>query len=389
MKKIILIITTLVFGLNYAQNDQKGRGFNAPTKEEITQTQKLKSNFIGVGEDIYEITVTTYGDPTAPKFDLRDINGVASIKDQGACGSCWAFSAAAALESNYALKNSELIDLSEQGILGCSGAGSCLYGGWYTDVFSWLMDDATASVTKESEFPYQGIDVCQTETIPTNIKVTNFGLLSGSSTKEIKEALVKYGAVSAALYSNNLDFMGYSGGVIRGNNDYMPDHAITITGWDDNKQAWLIKNSWGELWGEKGYGWIGYDSCSLSYVSWVDVSGSDRPAPVEITENMAILNLVDQLGNTQAYQDIYVKIDDGQPFHFYMNEKNKQYQNHVPVQKGKHRIQIITKSIVEKNGKNSMIFGVLKGDIEINENKDYKLKYDKVIKDNVFNLKIE
>ncbi len=388
MKNKIIIILILIFGINYAQLSEKGRGFIPPSKEEVQQTQKLKSSFIGAGEDLYEMTIITYGDPTASHFDLREVNGITPIKDQGICGSCWAFSAISSLESNYALKNGELLNLSEQGVLGCSGLGNCAEGGFFVDVYSWLMEIPEASLYKEESFPYAGKDVCQTNTPATDIKVTNFGMVNGKSQNQIKKALVKYGAVSAALYSNNTDFYDYTGGVIQGNNDGRADHAISIIGWDDTKQAWLIKNSWGEYWGEKGYGWVGYDACNLSYFSWVDITGKDRPAAVKVTEDMVILNFIDQLGKTQSYQDIFIKIDDGQPFHFYMNEKNKQYQNHVPLKKGKHKIQVITKSIIEKDGKNTMIFGVLKGDIEVDENKSFRIEYDKILKDNVFNLKL-
>ena len=390
MRNLSLFILVLFFGIACAQDfSDKGRGFEIPTQEKIMKSKKLKANFMGAGNDLYEMTVQTYGDASASHFDLRDINGVTPVRDEGGCGSCWAFSAAAAIESNYALKNKKQIDLSEQGILGCSGAGNCVFGGWYTQVFSWLMDDSTSYLTLENNFPYIGQDYCQTNTNSVDIKVTNYGMIDTGSVSAIKEALVKYGAVSAALYSNNADFIGYTTGVIRGNNDSGPDHAITIIGWDDDLQAWLIKNSWSEYWGDKGYAWVGYDACNISYGSWVDLSAEDNASPETITENKIILNFIDELGKSQTYQDIYVKIDEQPPFHFYMNEQQKEYHNYVPVDKGSHKIQIITKSIIEKNGKNSMIFGVLKGDIEVDENKDYKLKYDKVIKNNVFNLSIK
>jgi len=390
MKNTILLLTAFLFsGLNAQDFQDKGKGFTPPTKEEVVVTKKLKANFIGAGASLYESTTKNFGDTNSKRFDLRTVNGVTKIKDQKNCGSCWAFSAAAALESNYALKNNEFIDISEQGILGCSGAGSCSTGGWYTDVFAWLMDNVSAYVTTEDQFPYQAQDVCKTNLTPIDLKVTNFGMLQDGNISQIKEALTKYGAVSAALFSNNADFMNYKSGVITGNNGNYPDHAIAIVGWDDDLQAWLIRNSWGEFWGDKGYAWVGYNACSISFGSWVDVSSKDNVQPEPVTKDKAVINFIDQLAKAQAYQEIYVKIDENEPFRFYMNEQNKQYHNYVPVAKGKHKIQLITKSIVEKNGKNTMIFGILKGDLTVDQNKSYKIMYDSVLKNNVFNLKLK
>ena len=391
MKNKIFLLTLIfsIFSINAQNFTDKGKGFTQPTKEEVAVTKKLKANFIGAGDALYETTTKTFGDSKSTKFDLRLVNGVTKIKDQKNCGSCWAFSAAAALESNYALKNNEFIDISEQGILGCSGAGSCATGGWYTDVFAWLLDSTSAYVTTENDFPYEAKDVCQTNVTPIDMKVTNYGLLRDGDINQIKEALVKYGAVSAAVFSNNPDFMNYKSGVITGNNTSYPDHAIAIVGWDDDLQAWLIRNSWSELWGDKGYAWVGYNACSISYGSWVDVSSKDNIQPEPVTKDKIILNFVDQLAKAQAYQEIYIKIDDKEPYRFFMNEQNKKYYNYVPVEKGKHKIQLITKSIIEKNGKNTMIFGVLKGDLEVTNNKSYKIMYDSVIKNNVFNIKIQ
>lgn len=397
MKNIVTIILALSFSIAFGQDFKlKGTGLDKPTEKEVAVTKKLKSDFIGAGEKLYETTLKEYGDISMSRFDLRDIGGVTPVKDQGACGSCWAFSAVAAMESNYALKHGELIDLSEQSVLGCSGGGSCSDGGWYSTVFAWLLDDSSAFLTDENNSPYLSTDACAVEVQPLDIKVINYGILETedwlsykNDINDIKNSIVKYGAVSAALFSGNNDFLSYKSGVIRGNNEYGPDHAITIVGWDDDKQAWLIKNSWGEYWGEKGYGWVGYDACSIGLVSWVDVSSKDNIQPEPITKDKVVVNFIDQLGKTQNYQEIYVKVDDGEPFRFYMNEKNKKYHNYVPMSKGKHNIQIITKSVIEKNGKNAMIFGVLKGDIEVENNRSYTIEYDKVYKDNVFNLKLK
>lgn len=397
MKNILTFILAFSFSIAFSQDFKlKGTGFEKPTEKEVATTKKLKADFIGAGEKLYETTLKNYADAGQSKLDLREIGGTTPVKDQGTCGSCWAFSAVAAMESNYALKHGEYIDLSEQSILGCSGGGDCANGGWYSTVFAWLLDEPTAFLTDETSSPYINVDACSPDAKPLELKVINYGILETTDwlspknkIEDIKAAITKYGAVSAAVFSGNNDFLDYKTGVIRGNNEYDVDHAITIVGWDDNLQAWLIKNSWGEMWGEKGYGWVGYDACNIGLASWVDISSKDEIKPEPITKDKVVVNFIDQLGKTQNYQEIYVKVDEGEPFRFYMNEKNKKYHNYVPMTKGKHNIQIITKSVIEKNGKNAMIFGVLKGDIEVDKNKSFEIEYDKVFKDNVFNLKLK
>lgn len=388
--KNIITISLLFLSVLFGNAQEYSRGLVLPDAEEMLELLRIQSQYVNGGEKVYNMTLKSYGDANASRFDLRDIGAVTPVKFQGNCGSCWAFSAHAAIESNHLLRNKETTDLSEQTLVNCVEQSNC-QGGWYHYAFEMLRQNQD-EVATERQAPYQGVEMsCNTTDGNSEVMVTNWNMLGMYASKEqIKEALVTHGALSAALFSKYAGFMNFSGDEpLRGMN-YQPDHAIAIVGWDDDKQAWLIKNSWGENWGNNGYGWIGYDSHSLSYVTWVDVATKDRqpepkPVPVE-DEELFELDFVHVLGSLQDHQELYIEIN-GQQKVFGMNEKQVKYHNKVYVPEGEHEFMIVTKSIIRKDDKKSMIFGITKGKIDVTKDRSYKLVYTERIKEsNVFKL---
>lgn len=203
-------------------------------------------------------------------FNWRDAGKVTPVRSQGSCGSCWAFGAMGAYEGSYAIRNNLKIDASEQDIVSCAGAGSCR-GGWYDPVFDFML---TNGVAREATVPYQAVNgTCKNVYKP--YRAVNWGFVTVKrdipSVKELKEALCKYGPLAVAVRTNNA-FRAYSGGgvVFNAHAAGSVTHAVTLVGWNDDKQAWLIKNSWGTNWGDNGYMWIGYGVSSIGYAAtWV------------------------------------------------------------------------------------------------------------------------
>lgn len=204
------------------------------------------------------------------------------VQYQGICGSCWAFTSAAVYETNYLLKNGKKLDVSEQAILDCAvdksgnDAGSC-DGGWYGGVFDYL---TVKGAKTESEDPYKGKSGFCSSSSKTKYTVIKWGYVRRDagipSVKEMKEAIAKYGAVAATVKVTPA-FQAYKSGIfdehasVSAPNDV--NHAITIVGWDDGKQAYLVKNSWGPNWGDKGYIWVEYGSNNIGYgAAWVVVA---------------------------------------------------------------------------------------------------------------------
>ena len=215
----------------------------------------------------------------ASQFNWADHNAVTPVRDQGPCGSCWAFATHGAYEGSYAILNQTLIDSSEQDTLDCSGEGSCR-GGWWA--YQYLIDTGSA---EEDDYSY----VAKQETCRSDVsrpyKAVAWGYVD--STREIptvdalKKALCEYGPLAVAVEVTSA-FKGYTGGVFNENSAGDVNHGVTLIGWDDAKEAWRIKNSWGSGWGESGYMWIAYGSNSICYAaSWVqaEVASTCPDAP--------------------------------------------------------------------------------------------------------------
>lgn len=226
---------------------------------------------------------------SAKSYDARSANDVTAVRDQQ-CGNCWAYSAAAAYESSYIRVNGIRpggINSSEQYIVNCcvgnrlaGDCGDCIEGGFAFRVFEWMVG-SSKNLADESTFPDSGMDgICGRGSPSTSYFATDWGVVDpfGDISRippvaNIKAALCKYGPLAASVFVTNM-FMNYTNGTFLGfeSNYSEPstNHAILIVGWDDERNAWLIKNSWGTDWGEDGYMWIDYKSNNIGRrASWV------------------------------------------------------------------------------------------------------------------------
>ncbi|UCE65078.1 MAG: T9SS type A sorting domain-containing protein [Candidatus Zixiibacteriota bacterium] len=193
-------------------------------------------------------------------FDWRMMGGVTPVKDQGDCGSCWAFAATGAFESAVLIADSIEWDLSEQQALSCNTGESSCEGGWMEDAFAVFMGYGAVG---EACMPYQADDTVpctQEQCVPLARQIGFEDIPNNISA--IKNALLS-GPVSTT-------FMVYSDFQY---NCYWHDptdeinHAVVIVGWDDvmcgGLGAWIVKNSWGVDHGDSGYDYIPYNSCGI------------------------------------------------------------------------------------------------------------------------------
>ncbi len=227
---------------------------------------------------------------TPPAWDWRNVGGrnfISSIKDQGSCGSCVAFGAAAALEgdvrvaTNVALSDpggGALLDLSEAQLFYCgAGPNKCGYGWWPSAALEYAKN---TGVVPDSCFPYSAGDqpckLCANwESLVT--KISNWRGIS--SVADMKAYLSSRGPLTTA-FTVYRDFFGYSGGVYsHQSGEAVGGHCVACVGYDDSKQAWLCKNSWGSGWGEGGYFWIAYGQCGIDAYMWA-VDGFARIYPL-------------------------------------------------------------------------------------------------------------
>jgi cathepsin L len=201
---------------------------------------------------------------SAKSFDWRNLNKVTPVRNQGGCGSCWAFATLGAYEGSNLIRNNTAADASEQAIINWGGAGSC-GGGWWSKAFDFLIQKGTAT---EATVPYTATNNPYNPSVDTPYRSIAWGYVKPDggipTVAEMKLAMCKYGPLTVAVRVTPA-FQGYVSGVFNEQANGPINHGVTLIGWDDQKQAWLIKNSWGTNWGDNGYMWIGYNSNSIGY----------------------------------------------------------------------------------------------------------------------------
>jgi C1A family cysteine protease len=190
---------------------------------------------------------------------------VTAVRNQASCGSCWAFAAAAALESYTLIKNGltgQEIDISEQVLVSCSGAGSC-GGGSIGSASNYIRDKG---LPLEGCFPYTATNnTCSTacytyQTESYRVQSWAYVATTSVSVEAIKNALVTYGPLVTTM-DVYADFFSYRGGIYSYTSGaYQGGHAILIVGYDDTTQCFKVKNSWGTGWGEAGFFRIAYSA---------------------------------------------------------------------------------------------------------------------------------
>ncbi|HOX45113.1 MAG TPA: C1 family peptidase [Myxococcota bacterium] len=206
-------------------------------------------------------------------FSWCDQGACSPVRDQGSCGSCWAFATAAPMESAILIHNGLSKDLAEQYLVSCNASGWGCGGGWWGhDYHTDLMvsGEAAAGAVLEADFPYTATDQACNPPHPKTDKLQSWSYVGDASsvpsTDQLKQAIFEHGPISVAVCVNG-EFQSYAGGIFTGPSCTGVNHGVTLVGWDDAQGAWIMKNSWGASWGEQGYMRIGYGVSQIGYAA--------------------------------------------------------------------------------------------------------------------------
>ena len=209
-------------------------------------------------------------------FDWRKLDGCTPIKDQGGCGSCWAFATMGVVESAYLIRGNVEMDFSEQWLVSCTEAGDC-NGGWYETALDYMLDKPDAcegiGTPLEEQYPYQGQNADCVCPIEPRFLITDWSAVT-ENIEAMKLAISTYGPIAVAVSADEL-FQCYIGGIFNAHSNDAINHAVVLVGWDDTQGKegiWYLRNSWSSGWGENGYMRIEYGSNNVGvapcYAEW-------------------------------------------------------------------------------------------------------------------------
>ncbi|XP_029202306.2 KDEL-tailed cysteine endopeptidase CEP1-like [Acropora millepora] len=212
-------------------------------------------------------------DSIPDELDWRDYGAVTRAHSQGLCGSCWTFSALGAVEGAHFLKTGKLVELSNQELIDCSWAAGnhgCR-GGFQDRTLKWVKQNGVA--LKRDYGPYlaqEGFCHCGESENCTVAHIKGFVRVPKNNSEALKYALVTHGPIASSVNSDRKSFRFYSHGIYDDPEcGKKTNHAILTVGYGTHKNIsyWIIKNSWGQLWGDNGFIKIAMknDRCGLTH----------------------------------------------------------------------------------------------------------------------------
>jgi len=191
--------------------------------------------------------------------DWRAKGYVTEVKNQAHCGSCWAFSATGSMEGAHFKSTGKLVSLSEQNLVDCSRKEHNLgcMGGLMDNAFKYVI--ANHGIDTEASYPYNATTgkTCKFNQTAIGATISSFKDIPRNSEMDLQKASATIGPISVAIDASRPTFHFYKSGVYHDHkcSSVHLDHGVLVVGYgtEDGKDYWLVKNSWGATWGEKGY----------------------------------------------------------------------------------------------------------------------------------------
>jgi len=209
------------------------------------------SNIVQTNLHIYDPSI-----PLADDVDWRTKGAVTGVKNQGQCGSCWAFSTTGSLEGAWSITRGKLVSLSEQNLVDCSGAygNYGCNGGLMDSAFDYII--ANKGIDTQDSYKYTARDgTCKFNKNTIGATMTTYTDVTSQSEPALQSAIVKQ-PVSVAIDASHSSFQFYSSGVYYEArcSPTQLDHGVTAVGYGNaGSDYYIVKNSWGTDWGMQGY----------------------------------------------------------------------------------------------------------------------------------------
>jgi cathepsin L len=250
-------------------------------------------------------TIKTFG-PVPDQIDWRKAGAVTEVRRQGDCGSCYAFSAIGAIEGQYFRETGSLQKFSEQQIVDCYKTGynrNGCRGGEPANVFEYI--STVGGLDTEESYSYrERFNLCHYQESSAIASIEGFEKLEVSE-EALKNAVAHIGPISVAIHTTSSMSNSYDSGIFDDPDCHgWLDHAVLVVGYgsENGSDYWIVKNSWGEDWGEDGYIRMARNKNNLCGIA------SEAMYPVGV-KRRNVSNTIISKPETESPKDVSAKVD--------------------------------------------------------------------------------
>ncbi|XP_075711295.1 cathepsin L-like proteinase [Rhinoderma darwinii] len=227
------------------------------TPEERTSRKCFLSNKKSTSQKNVPVQVSSTTLNIPESVDWRDSKCVTRVKDQGFCGSCWAFATVGVFESHHCIKTKELVEFSEQQLVDCDSGNDACCGGLPENAMAYISKHGIMKA-KDYEYADKHLACSYKPDNAVTFNLTKYYILPGEENMAL--SLAFDGPMSVGIDASD-DFQLYRDGIYDGECTPEPNHAVIVVGYgtehdedaDEDIDYWIVRNSWGEDWGENGY----------------------------------------------------------------------------------------------------------------------------------------